>query len=118
MVKKTTLLHEPKFDKQCTWRDRGEQCQSYGSLSTGIVGGPWYCRLHFAAVMGWPAWEAPAVDESLFAIDERVNRIVPRIPGESEHEWSMRCKDWVVRRLKKPMFHEPMREPGEDLEAA
>lgn len=110
-----TLLHNDAYDKQCSWRERGEQCQHYGGLSPGVVGGPWYCRTHFAQLMGWPSWQATVTDEPMSVIDERVNKIVPRRDGESEHSWSMRCKDWVLAQLKNRVRR---REPGEDAAEA
>lgn len=50
-------------------------------------------------------------DNSQAAVDERVNRLVPREPGESEHDWSMRCRDWVLEKIRSRSV---MRQPGED----
>jgi hypothetical protein len=107
---KNTVLEDKTYEKQCVWKTDGYQCQSMGHLSTTISGGPWYCRSHFARLMGWPSWEAAVVDDSQEAIDERVNKIVPRHTGESEHAWSMRCRQWTLDRLKRPLFQT---EPGE-----
>ena len=42
------------IDKGCRWNDHGMQCDKYGHLSQGTNGeGPWYCRDHFAKLMGW-----------------------------------------------------------------
>jgi hypothetical protein len=49
-------------------------------------------------------------------IDKRVNRIVPRLAGESEHDWSMRCRDYVLRSTKNLV--QRIREPGEDDDEA
>ena len=46
----------------CCYNDHGTPCHAQGHLSTGTTGaGPWYCRPHFARVMGWPVWEASAI---------------------------------------------------------
>jgi hypothetical protein len=43
----------------CEFDDHGQQCGYEGRLSTTTMGeGPWYCRAHFARIMGWPQWEA------------------------------------------------------------
>lgn len=111
----TKPLKDEVFDKQCIWKTDGYQCQDYGNLSTGTHGtGPWYCRTHFAKLMKWPTWEASVLDESQEAVDERVNKLVPRLEGESEHDWSMRCRDWTLDRLKRGRILKPLREPGED----
>jgi hypothetical protein len=41
--------------------------------------------------------------------------MVPRRPGESEHDWSMRCKNYYLEWRRKRL---PEREPGEDVEEA
>jgi hypothetical protein len=89
-------------DRQCIWKTNGYQCQNDGHLSDTTHGaGPWYCRSHYAQLKGWDAWQAAVTDESQAAVDERVNEIVPREPGESEHDWSMRCKAWALARIAK-----------------
>lgn len=81
----------------CAFNDHGEPCHQPGHLSqTTHGGGPWYCRNHFAQINGWPAWQAAAIDDSQEAVDERVNKLVPRLTGESEHAWSMRCRAYVL----------------------
>jgi len=53
----------------CEFNDHGHDCGYPGHLSTGTLGtGPWYCRAHFARVMGWPAIEASAVREKPLSI--------------------------------------------------
>ena len=110
---KKTILGEEYSGRQCSWRDNGYQCQNEGHLAQTVHGGgPWYCRAHFATLTGRENWKAPNLDMSQKAIDERVNKIVPRLEGESEHDWSMRCRTWVLARIGK--LARRMREPGED----
>ena len=119
MARKQTLLADPQFEKQCAWTELGYRCQADGHLAQTIHGGgPWYCRAHFAALNNWPAWKAPVKDFSQEAIDARVNKLVPRLPGESEHAWSMRCKDWALAKLKRLPDRLPIRVPGEDDDEA
>ena len=108
---------EQPQQKLCAFNDHGMRCPRIGHMANTTNGeGPWYCREHFARIMGWEYTE-PTEDESMHqaAVDVRVNRIVPRLQGESEHDWSMRCRDWVFAQLGK-IGREParMREPGED----
>jgi hypothetical protein len=111
VVKRQTLLAEPKFEKQCAWNEVGYRCQADGHLAQTVHGaGPWYCRAHFAALNNWPAWKAPVSEESQAAIDARVNKLVPRLQGESEHAWSMRCRAWALDKVGRMKN----REPGED----
>ncbi len=113
--KQQQLIENAEFDKQCIWKTEGHQCQSIGHLSSGTLGsGPWYCREHFARLMKWPAWQASVVDESQDAVDERVNAYVSREAGDSEHDWSMRCRVWTMDKLRRGRIFKPMREPGED----
>lgn len=105
---KQTALHEEKYDKQCIWKTDGYQCQAEGHMSSNTLGGPWYCRSHFAKLMKWEPWQAPVQEAD---VDRRVNSLVPKKPGESDHDWSMRCKDWVLERIGKRQ-----RQPGEDDE--
>ena len=115
VARKKTLLDEGKVDKQCAWKEVGQQCQNDGHLSQAIHGaGPWYCRTHFAALMGWASWQAAVTDEPMSEVDKRVNRLVPRRGGESEHDRSMRCKAWTLNKLKNKL----LREPGQDEEEA
>lgn len=106
--------YEPKYQPRlCAFNDHGYVCHLPGHLSTGTLGGgPWYCRKHFARLMGWPSWEATVQSDSIEIVDQRVNKIIPRLDGESDHAWSMRCKDWVVAKIKRGVI----REPGEDIE--
>lgn len=108
------LLEDKQVSKQCIFKTNGYQCQHDGHLSTGTLGeGPWYCREHFARVMGWQAWEASAVDETQVVVDERVSKRVHRLEGESEHAWSTRCRLWVLDRIRCGRI---LRQPGEDAE--
>jgi hypothetical protein len=102
-VKKSPLPEDREFSKQCAWIDSGgHQCQHYGSMSSDTTGhGPWFCGQHFFDTKGK---KLPPVD--MAEIDERVNKIVSRRSGESEHDWSMRCRDYVVDFVKKP-FKKP-----------
>ena len=114
---KRLLLDNPQFAKQCVWRDMGSQCQEDGHLSTGTLGeGPWYCRRHFARKMGWPHYEVSVTDDPQTAIDKRVTGLVPRLEGETDNGWSMRCRAWVTDRMRRGRIFSdtPMREPGED----
>ena len=105
---------KPKSQDQprlCAWNDHGMPCHEPGHLSQGTLGlGPWYCRSHFARLMGWPAWAAAAIEDSQEEVDARVNKIVPRKPGESEHDWSMRCRTWVMERIRRGQVFQA--EPG------
>jgi hypothetical protein len=97
--------------KQCAFNDHGYRCQNDGHMSTTTLGdGPWYCRAHFAKLMGWLSWEAGAVNDSEEEIDKRVNKIVPRREGESMHDWSMRCKDHVMAFVKAQTAKAPNRD--------
>lgn len=118
---------------RCCWNDRGEICSRPASLSTGTLGaGPWYCRDHYADLNHWPRWKVPSDLESMSEIDKRVNKVVPRLQGESEHDWSMRCKaytlaavremvdkphnkDWAHRILARQAKGEPMQMASIDL---
>lgn len=114
MALKKSLLDEPKYDKQCAWNDLGYRCQGDGHMSQGINGnGPWYCRAHFADLTKRERWVVPKDDPGLS--DRYANALVPRLEGESEHDWSMRCRDWVLAKLKSKNFMKPM---DEDLEEA
>lgn len=47
--------------KRCCWNDFGVPCDKVGHMSTGTTGdGPWYCRDHFADLMGWVRYEVKA----------------------------------------------------------
>ncbi len=108
-----------RIDKQCIWKTDGYQCQNDGHLSNSTLGaGPWYCRVHFAKLMSWASWEASVVDESMIADDNRVSKLDSREAGESDHEWSMRCKTWVLAKVKRGLLRGPERQPGEDMEEA
>lgn len=97
--------------RACSWNDHGMTCPDYGIMSTETHGkGPWYCRKHFAALMRWPAWMATQPADSMKEVDARVNTLVPRREGESEHDWSMRCKDWTLAKLRGGPRHKPGRE--------
>ena len=52
-------------DRTCAWNDHGLPCHLIGHLSQTTLGsGPWYCRDHFAMLMGWPALRANVTDEA------------------------------------------------------
>src|SRR3990167_9752469 len=47
----------------CAWNDHGMSCHLPGHLSQTVHGtGPWYCRSHFAQIMGWPALTATVTE--------------------------------------------------------
>lgn len=42
------------IDKQCGFDDVGHRCTRPGHMAMSTNGeGPWYCRQHFARLMGW-----------------------------------------------------------------
>lgn len=100
---KSALLDDSLSYRQCGWKDHvGMRCQEDGSMSLDTTGkGPWYCSVHFSSLMGWPSPGKQKPPETQADIDARVSKIVPRKPGESEHDWSMRCKAYVLDRLGK-----------------
>lgn len=101
MALKKSLLEDPKFDKQCAWNDHGYRCQVDGWLSESVQGGgPWYCRAHFADLKRQPRYTVPVDDQSQLAINTRAARFVPMLDDESMHDWSLRCKAWVLSRIK------------------
>lgn len=94
----------------CVWRNRGEPCQAVGICSDSTVGGgPWYCRDHYADLKGWERADAPrtADKEPIEEVDKRVSRVVPRLPGESDHDWSMRCKEYVLAFVRRQVARKP-----------
>ena len=92
---------------QCVWNVLGSRCERLGIISESVVGaGPWYCRDHWADLKGQPRLKIPPDSEPMSEVDKRVNKIVPRRPGENEHDWSMRCKDYVLAHLRS-MGHKP-----------
>lgn len=106
------------FSKQCIWKTDGYQCQNIGHMSKCTAGeGPWYCRRHFEKLMGWSVCLVPEVDDSQETIDVRVNKIVPREPGENEHDWSMRCKAFVLDFIKKQGKKQPSKQWADRLKA-
>lgn len=43
------------INRGCAWNDHGSECDKIGVMSQATNGqGPWYCRQHFARLMGWP----------------------------------------------------------------
>lgn len=104
MAKPKKVVDNDEGTHQCVWRDDGYQCQAFGHLSNSTNGtGPWYCRPHYHKLMDWePPKPETAQDMSQAAVDERVNKIIPRKAGESEHAWSMRCKAYVLDFVRKP----------------
>jgi hypothetical protein len=103
-----------QVSKQCAFNDHGLRCEKTGSIANTTNGeGPWYCRDHFATVMGWGALKAVTLpDESQEAVDRRVNAMVPKRDGESMHDWSMRCRDFSVSRIRDISIR-MQSEPGE-----
>lgn len=54
-------------------------------------------------------------DEPMSEVDKRANLLVPRLDAESEHDWSTRCRDWTLTKLKQGRIgQEVVREPGEE----
>lgn len=97
----TARGQKKEISKQCAFDDVGYRCQLDGHIATTTHGeGPWYCRTHFARVMGWAALQAAVIDEdTMSAVDKRVNALVPRLPVESDQDWTIRCRDWTRKRL-------------------
>lgn len=90
-------LESDKYNKQCVFNDHGYRCQNDGHLSSTTYGeGPWYCRQHFCKVMGWPDYTVPQEQMAQADVDARGNKRLPRNPNESEHDWSMRCRDATI----------------------
>lgn len=113
-----SLLDDDKPTRQCKHRNHLERCQKTGWLTQALHGeGPWYCDVHFEELI---REKPPVHDDFCLPIDDRVEQIVPRLEGESMHDWSMRCKAWTLRKLKAGLFRtprqQPMREPGCDDE--
>lgn len=53
---------ENRKEHYCEFNDYGQSCPQVGFLSQSTNGaGPWYCRTHFARIMGWPVVEAGIV---------------------------------------------------------
>jgi hypothetical protein len=96
------IEHSEYPEKRCCFQDHGMPCGRYGTISLSTKGwGQWYCRDHAWATLGDSGHmpQHPKRDETQEDIDARVNKLVPRIAGESEHDWSMRCKAWAVARI-------------------
>lgn len=135
---KTESKPKPRL---CAFNNHGDSCHLPGYLSQTTYGeGPWYCRAHFAKIMGWPAetsekplsiaveeitqdlkepYRSRAIErqknsrlerEPMSEVDKRVNKLVPRLDGESEHAWSMRCRLWVMDYVAR--LARPQEEPG------
>lgn len=85
------------YARLCAWTELGQRCGKLGIISLSSNGeGEFYCRDHFADKMDWPHWDIPKPQEDMAVVDERVNKLVPRKPGEPEHDWSMRCRDYML----------------------
>lgn len=99
-------------DKQCSFIDSAGRCPAYGHMAFSTNGeGPWYCRHHFSILTHAPQYEVKFPQDSMEEVDKRVNRLVQRMPNESTHDWSMRCREWTIERINHGFR---MREPGED----
>jgi hypothetical protein len=110
MARKSTqkIENEEVPPKQCCWNVLGSRCQNTGIISETVLGfGPWYCRDHWADLKGQPRLKIPPDSEPMSEVDKRVNKIVPRRPGENEHDWSMRCKDYVLAHLRSMVSKPP-----------
>lgn len=88
--------------KLCGYNDHGDECGYPGPLSLSTNGeGPWYCRKHFAMIAHMPAPPDMPAEDTASARDLRVEQRLPRAFGESEHDWSMRCRDYVKANTRK-----------------
>ena len=96
MVAKKKPLFEDEFKNQCMGRDNGIQCPLE---SNRLHRGKRYCEAHLGVALDK---ERDEEEVRQAAVDERVNAIVPRRSGESDHDWSMRCRQWVLAELRKP----------------
>ena len=95
--------HSEHPEKRCCFQDHGMSCGRYGTISLSTKGwGQWYCRDHAWAAIGDHGHKPqhPKRDETQEEIDARVNKLVPRVAGESEHDWSMRCREWAKARMR------------------
>ena len=103
-VKKTRSSDEVKNVRtKCHFNEFGRLCERPGTISPSTHGGgPWYCRKHAHVAFhdGEDHPEPPPDRESMEEVDKRVHAIVPRLPGESEHDWSMRCRAYVMKMVK------------------
>lgn len=105
--RKGLLPDDPKYSRQCFWKEAGERCQRMGVYSPSLHGhGPHFCAEHGERMLG----RRPAPSEADLPVDDRVNDIVPRHEGESMHDWSMRCREHVLTKAGL----RTMREPGQD----
>lgn len=99
MAIRRTEEEKPAAAKHCAYNDHGMNCGQPGFLSLATHGeGPWYCRKHFASIMGWP--DQPAVrerEETQADIDARVERLVPR-QGTTQ-DWSKACRIYALKHL-------------------
>lgn len=69
----TGNMLENRKEHYCEFNDHGLACAQVGFLSQSTNGsGPWYCRTHFARIMGWPAVEARTAPQRprSIAVDE------------------------------------------------
>lgn len=71
---------EPRRDVEstCAWDDHGTRCTRYGTHSDATNGaGPWWCRVHYRQLNGWPARPEPETPE------ERHARRMARFEGSA-----------------------------------
>jgi len=81
------------YPNQCRAMKRGKRCQNDGWILRGD--GTRLCRDCYVAQV-----QADEKREVHLAIDDQLARIVPRHAGESGHEWSMRCREYTLSKLK------------------
>lgn len=82
-------------ESQCYWNEGGERCQADGTVSPSLHGKPpRFCLQHFNAYLS----TKPKSEDVDLPIDDHVNQVVPRNDGESLHDWSMRCRDYLLGR--------------------
>lgn len=113
----------------CSYQEGSLRCAYPGAISEGTTGqGPWFCRIHARdrgsliasqVLRASQKWQPkPAVDDLSWLAEN-----YPMRPGESRHDYNLRCRDYALSMLKgfkpKPMagYSAPVRqrEPGEDM---
>lgn len=118
---------------RCAWEADGKRCKYPGNLSSSTNGtGPYYCRWHFHC--DDPVHGARLVQESQSyhpenpeaAFDAEVkaslkSRGLEQQPGESMHEFALRCQAWVkdnMKQIVKPLPYDPSKRYSEEMEEA
>lgn len=102
-------------DMQCSRMVMGKRCQHDGNVMTG--NGMRYCRDCFIAESNEEKHRNARPKKEFIPpeLDARVSALVPRREGESEHDWSMRCRTETLEKLKRKPKREVhvQTEPGE-----